>query len=242
MRGVISFSLFGTDTKFLKGIVTNLELCRQYYSNCDILIFADKKQSMNLELFQNEFNFQIREMPDSVKLEGMFWRFHSIEDANYDFYIFRDADSRITSREAEMVKEWLRSGKNLHIIRDHPMHNAPILGGMWGIRFDRDQTLQTALGKYSPKGYYGEDQEFIWTYVYRQNRGNMIVHDPYFMREPRSQKSRKFGVSLNYVGESIDEFNNSSLELRNLIIRWEKSTIFRMKLRFASLVMKFKKR
>ena len=32
------------------------------------------------------------------------------------------------------MKEWLKDGAILHIMRDNPVHSAEILAGMWGIR------------------------------------------------------------------------------------------------------------
>ena len=48
--------------------------------------------------------------------------------------IVRDTDSRLGIREKLAVDEWLDSGKKLHIMRDHPYHRVPMLGGMWGCR------------------------------------------------------------------------------------------------------------
>ena len=61
------------------------------------------------------------------------------------------SDSRLTSREAAAVTEWLEeSGQPFHIMRDHPGHHygecqqvrtrhilcTEILGGLWGARLD----------------------------------------------------------------------------------------------------------
>ena len=61
------------------------------------------------------------------------------------------SDSRLTSREAAAVTEWLEeSGLPFHILRDHPGHqygechqvstghilSPEILGGLWGARLD----------------------------------------------------------------------------------------------------------
>jgi len=41
----------------------------------------------------------------------------------------RDLDSRVNSREAAAVKEWLNSeDKAFHFMRDHPAHGIEILG------------------------------------------------------------------------------------------------------------------
>jgi len=64
---------------------------------------------------------------------GMFWRFYAISDPDAEFVIFRDTDCRLANREAQAVGEWTRTDKCLHIMRDHPMHTEPIMGGMWGV-------------------------------------------------------------------------------------------------------------
>ena len=46
----------------------------------------------------------------------------------------RDLDSRIIPREISAVKEWIRSERVFHTMRDHPLHNFPVLGGLWGLK------------------------------------------------------------------------------------------------------------
>ena len=49
-------------------------------------------------------------------------------------YLCRDLDSRFSKREAAAVGEWLQSSAAIHVMRDHPQHGAPLLGGLWGAR------------------------------------------------------------------------------------------------------------
>lgn len=49
-------------------------------------------------------------------------------DAGVDVFISRDADSVLSARESAAVQDWLRSGKTLHVMHDHPHHGVPILG------------------------------------------------------------------------------------------------------------------
>lgn len=42
----------------------------------------------------------------------------------------RDADSRIIPREEAAVREWLTTDRIFHVMRDHPYHCTPILGGI----------------------------------------------------------------------------------------------------------------
>lgn len=69
------------------------------------------------------------------------------------------------------MEQWLASNKTFHIMRDHPNHDTPILGGMWGARWDnlpapraadelarvRDKMLKQGLGK----SRHGVDQEIL---------------------------------------------------------------------------------
>ena len=62
----------------------------------------------------------------------MFWRFEPAGEEDVDVMISRDTDSRLNLREKFAVEEWLESDKGFHIMRDHPHHGYPVLGGMWG--------------------------------------------------------------------------------------------------------------
>jgi hypothetical protein len=63
----------------------------------------------------------------------MSWRFLVASDPNIERYVIRDIDSRISRREKLAVDEWIASGKQFHVMRDHPSHsNNAMSGGMWG--------------------------------------------------------------------------------------------------------------
>ena len=74
--------------------------------------------------------------PGTSARNGMLWRLLPILDPLVDVVLVRDLDSRLSRREAEAVEEWLASSKAVHVMRDHPSHSWPMLGGMWGARMD----------------------------------------------------------------------------------------------------------
>ena len=88
-----------------------------------------------------------------------------------DIYISRDLDSRINSREAAAVEEWLKSDRDFHFMRDHPLHGTTILGGAWGTKLyspmvRREWERTWALGMEDPilwanRSANGPDQEFL---------------------------------------------------------------------------------
>ena len=69
------------------------------------------------------------------QLAPMMWRFAVVDDQSVDVFIVRDADSRLTSRDAAAVADWLKTAAIFHCIRDHPEHSDSFInGGLWGAR------------------------------------------------------------------------------------------------------------
>lgn len=64
----------------------------------------------------------------------MVWRFFPIGDPTVDIFMVRDIDSAVVTRGASAVKQWLESDKIFHTMRDHPDHNAWVMGGLWGAK------------------------------------------------------------------------------------------------------------
>ena len=77
------------------------------------------------------------------RIYPLIWRFLPILDPNVDILLSRDLDSTITSREVEAVKQFLNSSKDFHIMRDHPNHIQPIMGGLWGIKLADPEMRKT---------------------------------------------------------------------------------------------------
>ena len=72
---------------------------------------------------------------DLDKYSPMSWRFESIDEKNVEIMLSRDIDTRILEREVIATKEWIKSGKTFHIMRDHPYHVGwPIFAGLFSTR------------------------------------------------------------------------------------------------------------
>jgi hypothetical protein len=105
-------------------------------------------------------------------LPGKMQRFLPIADSLVDAYMSRDIDSPILERETIIVNAWLDSKHTIHIIRDHPEHAISILGGLWGIKLNKEHSLTKNLSQYllSPdvvRCYSGEhDQTFLGDYLW----------------------------------------------------------------------------
>lgn len=134
------------------------------------------------EIFRVEDTYQNVDFCDSTNIPvfgdilswypGKMQRFLPLADPLVDIYMSRDVDSPILERETAVVRSWLRSNKTMHFIRDHPEHAIPILGGLWGIKLNREQPWRKNMSEYllSPdfvRCYTGAlDQNFLEEYLW----------------------------------------------------------------------------
>ena len=132
--------------------------------------------------------------------------------------ISRDVDTLILEREVAAVNEWLASGKVLHIMRDHPKHEMPIMGGMWGCRASAFRNLDQLILKLGRFDRYGCDQEFLARVIYPRFAHDAWIHSEciHFPKEtiqpfpvPRDGK-RVIGMALR--DEAIIDLQNRYLD------------------------------
>ena len=62
-------------------------------------------------------------------LNRRMWRFLPMFDPLVDTFVSRDLDAEIIARETAAVQQWLVSNYTFHVMRDHHLHNVPILAG-----------------------------------------------------------------------------------------------------------------
>jgi hypothetical protein len=205
----ISFSLWGDKPIYNVGIIRNAELWKQIYPSWQMIVYYDN--SVPKETIDKLIELDVKCVLFDNSVYGMFWRFFAIDAENCEYAIFRDADSRISLRESLAVDEWIKSGKSLHVMRDHPAHRIPagndslgILGGMWGIK-NNVIPITTMINNFtkSKEHNYGNDQAFL-KLVYSVLENDRCTHDDFFENKPFPIK-REPG---RFVGERIDEFEN----------------------------------
>ena len=92
---------------------------------------------------------------------GMFWRFLVAGDSSVDRFIVRDSDSRLNPRERLAVEEWIASGAKVHSLRDHPNHERPLNGGMWGGTRQAVPDMEALVGAWSNREQYMGDLDFL---------------------------------------------------------------------------------
>lgn len=203
----LSFSLWGDNPMYNIGAIKNAELWKTVYPEWKMVVYYDDSVPSEIIDKLEELDVLLVDMTGK-KVYGMFWRFFAFDLDDAEYCIFRDTDSRLTVREKLAVDEWIKSGKSLHVMRDHPAHRIPygnnglgILGGMWGIK--KGMVPITDMINNFIKGKnlsYGADQTFLAS-VYSLFENDKCTHDEFFEKKPFPIK-REPG---RFIGERMDE-------------------------------------
>ena len=221
MKKIISFSLWGDAPIYNCGAIENCKLAQKLLSDwiCRFYIGSntDKKTIEILETFSN---VEIINMNTEATMKSMIWRFYPCSEDDVSIVLSRDTDCRLSEREVEAINMWLNSDKDFHIIRDHPYHNAPILGGLWGVRNkilkDMKKLLEDFEYTNTPdrKQY---DQIFLGNIIYSMVKDRAFVNDEFFENKNKLKTPRNIN-GVYFLGEIFNSDNSFySQEHRNLI-------------------------
>jgi hypothetical protein len=155
-----------------------------------------------------------------TKIPGMFWRFLPIDvDQSVTRMIVRDTDSRLSEREKMAVDEWIKEGKALHIMRDHPHHNSAIMGGMWGLYPKRRFSFSEQINLFQPSNeVYAryEDQRFLAQHVYSQWIMDSTIHASFHKLERHAKPFPGACFSVDFVGEIFEADDSRPYRQRDL--------------------------
>lgn len=214
MSKLITFSLWGNNPKYTVGALKNAELALEIYPEWKCKFFISSDVSSNIvSKLSNYDNVIISIKEDRPGWEGMFWRFETSYESGVSISIFRDTDSRLSYREKYAVDEWLNSDKTFHIMRDHPYHRFPILGGMWGFKNNSKYPMRELIEGFDKQNKYGTDYEFFIQKLYPLIKDDKIVHDPFFDKRPFPTDR----IDKEFVGDVFDENDNRHPEFYTVI-------------------------
>lgn len=202
MNKIISFSLWGSDPKYCIGAIKNAKIASEIYNDwtCRYYISNTVPKHISKEL-ESLSNTEILYKDIEGDWRSMFWRFEASYDKNVDIAIFRDTDSRLSMREKYAVDAWILSDKTFHIMRDHPYHKYPILGGMWGYKNNNKYPMKILLESFNKTNNYGTDYTFFTEILYPIVGEDSIVHDEFFDKSPFPTKRK----NREFVGDVFDE-------------------------------------
>lgn len=220
MKQVFSFTLFGSEAKYCRGLLKNIAVIETKFPGWEAWVYCGDgiPEDTILELSDHSC---VRFFP--THQQGMinkFYRFFAIDDPEVQVCLIRDADSRITERDQACIQEFLQSEKAVHIIRDHPNHHHQMMAGMWGIKKQglfflqsRVQDLFTIWKQSQAPGDFWSDTLFLCMSVYPRIYNNALIHDETQGFEPPSWK-HPFRVPLegnHFIGQ-VYEFDAAGNE------------------------------
>jgi len=199
MTNVVSYSLWGDNPKYTEGAIKNALGTAQWYHGWECRIYYADVPQVIIDELQKFDHVNLINMGDGKgNWMGMFWRFFAADSD--DIVISRDTDSRVSEREAAAVHEWLQSGESFHIMRDHPYHGTPILGGMWGARDGILKGITYKVEAFHKEDRWQIDQDFLKTIIHPEVKNFAMTHDPIFEYKAFPTK-RQDG---EYVGKAFN--------------------------------------
>jgi len=202
---VISFCLYGTKDFYKVGAIKNAELCKIVYPDWKPWFYLSPSIEKEVARSLKNLGAKVMYADDADSAFFMNYRYFPCAENDVEYAIFRDTDSRVDKREAAAVNEWVKSGKSLHVMRDHPWHGpspyAMMLGGMWGIKAEKLRNIKDIIFKYPKHDKWGTDQVIITQQIYPLFNNDMIVHDEFFEKKPFPVKRE----GLKFIGCQYDE-------------------------------------
>jgi len=224
MKRVISFSIYGKDPKYTIGTLKNLQLSKDIYPEWEIYLYHNNTVPPNMISEYKKFdNVKLINM-EGQNIPGMFWRF--IPHDGVERFISRDVDSRLSMREKYAVDEWIKSGKSLHILRDHPHHEHEINGGMFGIKINDDFNMTTEIEKWlvnknlSYDNKFG-DLAFLKDVLFEKYKNDAYAHDSVWTNRLCSKPFPTPMEDYRFIGEIFNENDQRYPQYREWLNRKE---------------------
>jgi hypothetical protein len=202
-RKVVSLSLWGSREEYVRGAIEVVRQLPEIYPEWEAWVFISHDVPGAVADELGAMGACVHKMGRAQLYAGGFWRFLAAADPSVALMISRDADSRLTMREAAAVEEWISSGASFHIMRDHPGHLTPVMAGMWGCRCDRLRDIESLINGWRNQWKYGSDQHFLAKVIYPRMKGDLLVHSEvvaFTGEEPRPFPTPRVG--LEFVGRA----------------------------------------
>lgn len=179
---VFSFCLYGPENKmYYKGLLENIELIKTHYPGWKVFVYHSPDVTNEiLKALRNFSNVILKE----TRLTGpvnMVHRFFAIDEPNVEVMMVRDADSRIHWKDRWAIQDFLQKTEYLaHTIRDNVVHNAPIMGGLWGLRKSAALNIRQMYEQFKDASFLdqpkGHDQYFLMRCIYPAVVSKLLVH------------------------------------------------------------------
>ena len=163
-------SVYGPNPRYVIGAKRQVELAKEFYNGWRCRIYTD-----DVNNFKN-VDADVIQMDCSAN--GVFWRFEPMFESPITITLVRDADGRITKREAMAVEEWMKSPQLFHTYRDHEAHyEFPVIACAFGLKGMLPHGSFEAMKLYMNQPfYYTNDQVYLRDCVWPLIEHTSLVH------------------------------------------------------------------
>lgn len=178
---VISYSLYGNEHRYSDGVLENAKLYKIIYPGWIMRVYHDQTVPITVLDKLRDKGVQLVDMTGTTfNNNKMVWRFLPASDLTVKLFCSRDADSRLSLREKSAVNAWINSGKNFHVMRDHPAHsNYAMSGGLWCGTHDAVPDMDHRLKSFTLNQDYLQDMNFLNTVIWPLAKDNVLQHDSF---------------------------------------------------------------
>jgi hypothetical protein len=211
MKQAIAYSLYGSDNRYLIGAIKNAILAQKHFGGYEVRFYTGQSvpewATSTLALFENVKIIKEEGPEDHT---AKLWRFKALADENLDIVLSRDADARLTARERQAHEEFLTSGLDFHIMKDHPTgHNYQISAGMFAGKNRAMPNWGQLLEEHQAKNYYTQDQDWLAGVIYPKIQHSCLIHDEYYETKAQGQSQVKpfptaKRATLEHIGAALE--------------------------------------
>ena len=228
---VIALSLYGKDPRYTWGAIRNAQLTPVLFPGWTLRIYVPTVERANSKLAVpvrviaclKRLGAQIVYVKSSKigVIPPRWWRYLVADDDSVNYFIIRDADSRLSERDAVAVNDWIESSSAVHCIRDKQSHvTQNVVDGLWGgkpeqIRKMVDTSMLSQLLQFFRNSADGSSQtssvpgdlnflRAFWPIV----ESHSVCHDSVSCRNWKrtlSFPSQQPSSTDEYLGQSYDE-------------------------------------
>ena len=239
LKRVISYSLYGSNPKYFLGAMDNIKIAKVIYPDWQVQIYVGSSITLHQRNTLVRMGALLIDMRFREDASAMLWRLHAFLDSDTDVVLIRDCDSRLGLRESWAVQEWIKSGRSLHIMRDHPFHTAFIMGGMWAAKASAVAPQLSFLKEGSFYSHapcnYGDDQRLLEKTIYTVLFREAYVHDTFTLLSRSSKKFPRRLAGDSFVGEVIESDGTPNREHIRVLLAHEKSSLRQFYLKSTTL-------
>ena len=134
---ILSYSLYGDNSRYFDALYENITFINSQYGDIFSISIVIGKNVPEKWVAKLDIPNVLIVGCDNSHLQNIhedFYRVYPILSRKGEVCFFRDADSYLTKNEVDSMIRFINSDYTYHIVRDHPNHLAPIMGGLFGIK------------------------------------------------------------------------------------------------------------